>query len=280
MELGIILLVVGIPLLWVTLFELKKRKIDFGIIKKINRDKFLKNILDKFKKQKIDFGVIKKINRDFLYKFKKEKRQIDATDTDATDDAYWYGDNNDNPEVDIISILKEVNDDFSKHPYIDKFEINNNNNNNIKYIFENGDSLELINKLSRNELSYYNTKNNHTNNIMLTEPQAINILKTIKFLTENTKHRINQKDDTKQSTTTLNGVTFTQDVLDDVKHKYDKGNNRSTDEIDFDNLTTLHEIKKKQLDSLPENDLEYSLRHKEIRIILKRLDILSKKLNK
>jgi hypothetical protein len=258
MEIFIILFIIGIPLLWITIFELQKRNFDF---KRINFKRivfsFFENILNKFSKS---IGKRKKKYDDWSYEEGMRKAKQNTTRKTSPPPSPYKKDDNE-----ISFLLEKMKNDFLDYPFIDKFYVDGNN---ITYIFENKNKLTILNK-TISEISYYNHKDDFKYNILITNSQSVNVLKLYEYLSKNAR---------KRPMTTYNGVTFNKETIDNLKKQYDswssnENKQKTDDEISFDNLSTLYDVKKTQLESLPENDLEYSLRKKELKMIQNQLDI-------
>ena len=280
MEIFIILLIVGIPLLGIFVFELKKRKIDFKALKSFDFSivEFFENNLQKISKNNL-FQKIQQKTKHFRKQQKTKKFSGHRNPPPPPiHSATRITRSQTRPYVDpakesVTALLEKMRDDFLDNPYLDKFYVEDSD---ISFKFETGEILKIVDKNYKKELVYIN--NSKTHNILLTSAQSINVLKMYKDLSENTRERI---------MTTYNGVTFTKDSVDGVKSQYDnwsydedKKSKRSDDEIAYDNLSTLYDVKKAQLDSLQQNDLEYSLRKKELNAIQTNLNTLKIKINK
>ena len=162
MEIIIILLVVGIPLLGIFAFELKKRKIDFKALKSFDFSivEFFENNLQKISKNNKLSQKLKQKTKQFrkpqkTKKFSGHRNPPPPPSPRPTrpQTRPYVNPAPQKEEISVTTLLEKMRDDFLDNPYIDKFDVDDSD---ISFKFETGEILKLVDKNYRKELTFIN----------------------------------------------------------------------------------------------------------------------------
>jgi len=248
MEYLVTIFIVVFPLILIFSYEIKKRNINFNELKKSLISEFYKYNVFKFQ-------ILKKLFDKWYEKNKKVESTYATEYVADTCNNIMFDSETENIPLEMLEIMKN---DFLKNPYIDKFSVQYKN---ITYKFENNDHIIFFNNYNNIQKLIY-VYNNFKTEYLLSEDLSIKVLTLFESLSSQAiKRPIHYND---------SGATFKQYL--DITYKEEKIEKNEK----IEKLLTLYDIKKKQLELLSKNNLEYSFRKKELKLIQKQINQLKK----